>query len=72
MKEDNTTISQCLSILKEWAPGWEPSIFWTDNDGAELLAIANTFPGALNLLCDFHLKQGWNKELRCISGTFNI
>ena len=44
-REDVSSISEALEILKSWNPGWRPRSFIVDNDKAEIASISGIFPG---------------------------
>ena len=68
MREDHETIARCLKMYQEWVPRYEPKVFFTDQDSAELLAVSIAFPEVLHFLCEFHIKQSWLLHLRCMTG----
>ena len=75
-REDGETIEPALKMLKEVMPdgaffhrGPEtgPKLFMTDDCAAERKALKSAFPGAILLLCVFHLLQAlwrwlWNSD----------
>ena len=52
-----------LSSLKASCPGWQPKVFIVDDCRAEINAIREVFPDAEIILCDFHVKKTFIKQI---------
>jgi hypothetical protein len=61
--EKLTTIALALSKLKDAVHGWTPRTFIVDDADAEIGAIRATFPQCKILLCLWHVKRSWIKNL---------
>ncbi|KAK3269730.1 hypothetical protein CYMTET_21839 [Cymbomonas tetramitiformis] len=62
--ETKEALVEVLLQVKKLVPTWEPRVMLCDKDDSELGAIATVFPRAVIVLCDFHVKQAWNRWLR--------
>ena len=56
-REDQTSISEALAILRKWNPAWNPDYFMVDYSSAEISAIEERFPESTVYICDFHRIQ---------------
>ena len=61
--EAELLLTRGLKILKQWNPNWIPSYFMTDKSSIELKAIGSVFPNCIQLLCDFHRAQAWERRV---------
>lgn len=52
-----------LTNLKSRCPGWQPEVFIVDDCRAEINAIQQVFPQAEIILCDFHVKKTFIKQI---------
>ena len=59
--ESEQLFAEGLRILKEWNPIWSPRYTMTDKSSVELGAIGQAHPNAIQLLCDFHRSQAWER-----------
>ncbi|KAK3243648.1 hypothetical protein CYMTET_46712 [Cymbomonas tetramitiformis] len=65
--ESAESIAEVLQHIRQLVLQWDPSLVICDKDDAELNAIAMVFPKATILLCDFHMKQAWDRWLKTAS-----
>ena len=59
--ESEELLAEGLAILKEWNPKWSPCYTMTDKSSVELGAIGEVHPNTIQLLCDFHRSQAWER-----------
>ena len=59
--QDETTesISEALSILREWNPNWQPRNFMTDLCDEEINSLESIFPGTVRYMLT-HVKSKAN------------
>ncbi|KAK3242908.1 hypothetical protein CYMTET_47408 [Cymbomonas tetramitiformis] len=62
--ESKEALIEVLLQCKKLVPEWDPKVMICDKDDAELGAIAAVFPRATIVLCDFHVKQAWDRWLK--------
>ena len=62
--ENTDQIFEALSVIKLWKPGWNPKYFITDYSEAEMSAINMLFPETQLYLCEFHMKQAWDRWVK--------
>ncbi|KAK3250859.1 hypothetical protein CYMTET_39782 [Cymbomonas tetramitiformis] len=62
--ESKAAVAEVLSQVKLLVPEWDPKVFITDKDDAEIGAIGMLFPNATIVLCDFHVKQAWDRWIK--------
>eukprot|EP00959_Pyramimonas_sp_CCMP1952_P183179 3829733-Pyramimonas_sp.AAC.1 len=57
-------VGEALAYLKYLVPEWNPVTIIMDKDDSEINACQATFPRAILVLCEFHVKQAWLRWLR--------
>ncbi len=62
--ETKVAIVEVLLHIKQLVPTWDPKVFIVDKDDAEIGAVAAVFPSCTLILCDFHVKQAWERWLK--------
>jgi hypothetical protein len=62
-EESSQDITEVLLLMRQMVPTWEPTVIITDKCDAEINAIKAAFPRCFVLLCDFHVKQAWQRWL---------
>lgn len=62
--EDQTAISEALSVLKEWNPEWSLKYGMVDYSTAEIGALEEQFSGIQVYICDFHRVQAMQRWVR--------
>ena len=63
--ETTEAIAEALLHIKHMVPDWKPRVMIMDHSQAEIGAARWVFPGVFILLCDFHIKQAWQRWLSC-------
>jgi len=51
-REDSASLSEALTVLREYIPQWNPSAFMLDSSEVEITAVSTAFPG--NFFTDFN------------------
>jgi len=59
-RENEVSITEALSIIKDWNPAFQPKYFITDYCNEEINSIKTVF-GSTVFLCDFHREQAWER-----------
>ena len=59
--ENEELLVEGLTILKEWNPLWLPQFTMTDKSAVEIGAIGQVFRSSVQLQCDFHRNQAWER-----------
>ena len=62
-EETNEAIAEVLLYMRRMVPSWEPTLIIVDKSDAEIVAIQRVFPRCFIMLCDFHVKQAWQRWL---------
>jgi hypothetical protein len=62
-EESNEDLAEVLLHIRQMVPTWKPKLFMVDKCDAEINAIKKVFPGCTIHLCDFHVKQAWQRWL---------
>ena len=64
-EETSESIAEVLLHMRQMVPCWEPKLMIVDKSDAEIKAIARVFPPpkCFIMLCDFHVKQAWQRWL---------
>lgn len=63
-KVDTPTMTPCFRAIKDKCPDLNVNVFITDDDLALYNSVTNVFPDAIHLLCTWHVKRAWKKNLR--------
>jgi hypothetical protein len=63
--ETTEAIAEALVYIKMLVPEWKLEVMIMDHSTAEINAIEQVFPHVFILLCDFHIKQAWQRWLSC-------
>jgi len=64
--QDGETVELCFRSIKERCPDLEVNLLVTDDDQAEYKAFLAVFPGTRHVLCIWHVKRNWGKNLKMI------
>ena len=51
-------------MFADWNPDWKPKYSMSDCDKAQKNALEELFPEIKQYLCDFHVKQAWDKRFQ--------
>jgi hypothetical protein len=62
-EESSEAIAEALLHVRQMVPTWNPELLMVDKCDAEINAIKRVFPGCTIHLCDFHVKQAWQRWL---------
>ena len=63
--ETTEAIAEVMVHIKSLVPGWSAKVMIMDHSTAEINAIRRVFPYIFIILCDFHIKQAWQRWLTC-------
>jgi hypothetical protein len=68
--ETTEAIAEALLFIKRLVPNWQPGVMIVDHSAAEVGAIEIVFPNVYILLCDFHIKQAWQRWLKAECSSY--
>lgn len=64
--QDEETMALAFESLKFRCPHLEVNLLMTDDDQAEYKAFIAMFPGTRHVLCTWHVRRNWNRNMKSI------
>ncbi|XP_034230345.1 uncharacterized protein LOC117639071 [Thrips palmi] len=64
--QDEETLALAFESIKFRCPNLEVNLLMTDDDQAEYKAFLLIFPGTRHVLCTWHVRRNWNKNMPSI------